>query len=257
MKKFLGNFGNSLLVGALLLAPLAITVWVVTSLFGWLTGWFVHIVPVELQAGWTGLLMRVAALALVVAFVFVIGLLVRNYVGRTFYEFMDRVLSNIPGVKLFYNFFRQIIEVFFASKGSSFKEVVLIEYPRAGTFMLGFVTSTVPARFAGAVPQTMVGDELVSVFIPMTPLPSSGWFAIVPRSQLVPMGMSPAEGMKLVVSGGAIYPGDAEEVQTSLLEKLEARAKRKKERTTMTNDPIQMTNDPASPGATPGPANDQ
>ena len=223
MKKILGNIGNNLLVGALLMAPLAITIWLLRGLFAWLTDWFVNVAPEKFHEGWMGLLMRVAALAAVVALVFVVGLLVRNYVGRTLYEFSDRVLSNLPGVKLFYNFFRQIIEVFFASKGSSFKEVVLLEYPRAGTFMLGFVTSTVPARYAESVPQAIVGEELVSVFIPMTPLPSSGWFAIVPRSQLIPMKMTPAEGMKLVVSGGAIYPHEAAATQTSLLEKLQAR----------------------------------
>lgn len=228
MKKLLGNLGNNVLVGALLLAPLAITVWLVTSLFGMLTGWLVPMVPVEFQSGWEGIGLRVAALVLVVAVVSIVGLLARNFIGRTFYEFVDKALSNIPGVKLFYNFFRQIIEVFFASKGSSFKEVVLLEYPKAGMFMLGFVTSTVPVRYAEAVPQAVAGDELVTVFIPMTPLPSSGWFAVVPRSQLIPMKMTPAEGMKLVVSGGAIYPGDAAATQTSLLEKLEQRVGRKR-----------------------------
>jgi uncharacterized membrane protein len=222
MKKTLGYIGNVLLLGALLLAPIAITLWLISNVFAFLTDWFVHVSPETFHTGYRSYIARAGALVFVVLAVFLIGLFARNYVGRSLYEFWDRLLSRIPGVKLFYNFFRQIIEVFFASKDSSLKEVVLLEYPRAGTYMLGFVTSAVPEKYSGQIAGAQPGDEFVSVFIPMTPLPTSGWFAIVPRSQLTPLKMTPAEGMKLVVSGGAIYPGQKDAfATTSLLDKLE------------------------------------
>jgi uncharacterized membrane protein len=127
----------------------------------------------------------------------------------------------MPGIKLFYNFFRQIIEVVFANRDSSFKEVVLIEYPRPGAYALGFVTALLPEHFRGHIANAKPGEECVSVFIPATPNPTSGWFAIVPRSQLIPLKMTQAEGMKLIVSCGAIYPGSQRAFgQTSLLDKL-------------------------------------
>ena len=222
MKKLFANIGNNLLLGAILLAPIAVTIWIINMLFGLVTDWFVHFSPEQFQKGYRALIARFAAFFIVIAFTFLIGLLVRNFLGRRLYEFGDRLISKIPGVKLIYNFVRQIVEVFFTNKDSSLKEVVLIEYPRAGTFMLGFVTSAVPEPFRSQIPGAKPDEECVSVFIPMTPLPTSGWFAIVPRSQLIPLKMSSADAMKLVVSGGAIYPrSQGAFTKTSLLDKLE------------------------------------
>ncbi len=221
MKRILPNIGNNLLLGTLLLAPLAITIWIVQKLFTFLTDWFVNFSPEVFKTGWRAIVARLVALFIVVVVVFLIGLLVKNFIGRRLYEWGDRILSRIPGVKLFYNFFRQIIEVFFANRDSSFKEVVLIEYPRAGAYTLGFVTSSVPQHISTHVASAIPNEECVSVFIPTTPNPTGGWLLIVPRSQVITLKMTPAEGMKLIVSGGAIFPGTKDAAKTSLLDKLE------------------------------------
>lgn len=221
MNKQLQQLGNNLLLGTLVLAPLAITVLIIRNLFAFLTGWFVNVAPDEFQTGFRSYIARVVVLLFVLVILFLIGLLARNLVGQRLYELGDSLLSRTPGVKLFYNFFRQIIEVFFANRDASFKEVVLIEYPSPGMFMLGFVTSTLPERYRADITAAPGTDEYVSVFIPMTPLPTSGWYVIVPRTKLMPVKMTSAEAMKLVVSGGAIYPGEhGDKAQTSLIEKL-------------------------------------
>lgn len=223
MNKNVSRFGNNLVLGALSLAPIAITLWIIGGLFGLMTDWFVEFIPQPFQTGYRQFLARIAALLIVVGGLFLIGTLTRNFLGRRLYALGDRLLSRIPGIAIFYNFFRQVIEVFFANRDSSFKEVVLVEYPRAGAYMLGFVTSTVPPSFRAQIPHPQPGEECVTVFIPTTPNPTSGWLGILPRSQLTTLTISPAEGMKLIVSGGAIYPGQsASAAQQTLLEKLEA-----------------------------------
>lgn len=223
MNKKVSQFGNNLILGALLLAPIVITLWIISGLFGLMTDWFIHVMPEPFQSGYRRILARLAALLIVVASLFLIGAFARNFLGRRLYVLGDRLLSRIPGIAVFYNFFRQVIEVFFANRDSSFKEVVLIEYPRAGAYMLGFVTSTVPQSLRSQIPRPQPGEECVTVFIPTTPNPTSGWLGVLPRSQVTTLKMTPAEGMKLIVSGGAIYPGQSTSaVQMSLLEKLEA-----------------------------------
>lgn len=221
------QFGNNLLLGALLLAPIAVTFWVFLGLFNFVTDWFVEVMPEPFRTGYRELLARLAALFLVVMVLFCIGVFTRNFIGRRLYAYGDRLLSRIPGVKVLYGFIRQVIEVFFAGKDTSFDEVVLLEYPRTGVYSLGFVTAKLPTDYSRHIANAQPGEECVSVFIPTTPNPTSGWFCIVPRSQVIRLKMTPAEGMKLVVSGGSIFPGShAEAAQTTLLEKLESRVGR-------------------------------
>lgn len=223
MKFRLRRFWNNLLLGLLLLAPIFFTYTVVSSLFQFATDWFVRFFPTQFQSGYREFLARGAALVVLAIVLFAIGLMVRNYVGRRLYAMGDRILARIPGVRLLYNFITQVISVFFANKDSSFKEVVLLEYPRAGVYALGFVTAIVPPRFGAHIANAGPGEECLSVFIPTTPNPTSGWFCVVPRSLVQVLDMTPAEGMKLVVSAGAIFPGDQrEQAETSLLEKLES-----------------------------------
>lgn len=211
---------NNVLIGLLLVAPLVATFAVVKWLFDVITGKLIFFLPAEVKTGLSGFGLRVLALFVLLLLLFCIGLLARNLIGRRLYHAGDRILSSLPGISTIYKFVREVISVFFASKDSSFKEVVLIEYPRTGVLSLGFVTASVPDDLS---PAQYRGQNCVSVFIPTTPNPTSGWFCIVPRDSLQILSLTPAEGMKLVVSGGAIYPGAKTAVpESSLLDKLEA-----------------------------------
>ena len=212
----LKSLRTNILVGALLIAPVVVTWEIIDFLLGLFTEEVVKLLPAVLKVGYWRYATRVIALVLVLVLLFLIGVLVRNLFGRRLYALGDRLLRRVPGVNLVYRFIRQVIEVFFANPDSSFQEAVLLEYPRPGVWSLGFVTSTVPPAFALPLPGT-APSEMVCVFIPTMPNPTSGWFCIVPRTSVTKLAMAPGDAMKLVISGGAVFPGKAEHAKGDTL----------------------------------------
>ena len=215
---------NNILVGLLLVTPIVVTAFVVNWLFTFITNRVLVFLPRQHREGDQELLWRLASLALVLVVLFLVGFLVRNLLGKRLYQFGDRLLGHIPIVSRIYVGTRQVIEALFQQRQTLFQEVVLIEYPRPGIFAIGFVTGVVPPDFRTNLPRQIQVEECISVFIPTTPNPTSGWFCIVPRSQSTKLGMTSGEAMKLIMSGGAVFPGDntskAQSAPPSLLEML-------------------------------------
>jgi len=140
----------------------------------------------------------VAATILVIFFV---GLVVTNMLGRRLMGLAEKILHKIPLVSNVYGASKQFFEAISISSKEAFSKVVLIEYPRKGIYTIGFVTSNSKGE-----PQLVTQEEVVNVFIPTTPNPTSGFLIMVPKEQLIPLSMSVEEGIKLVVSGGIISP---------------------------------------------------
>lgn len=218
------SFRTNTLIGLLLLAPLVVSIWLLNGMFRFVTNVIVPFLPEDYRQGIMGFLARVAALLVIVGMLYFIGRFVRNFFGRSLYEAGDRFLSRVPGLRGIYKFVRQIIEVFFANRDTSFKEVVLIEYPRLGVYSIGFVTAVVPERHTSPLPPDGNGTkgEWLSIFIPTTPNPTGGWYVIVRRSDAIRLEMTPGEAMKLILSGGAVFPGEAAgEEDLTLLDRVE------------------------------------
>ena len=135
------------------------------------------------------------------ALFFVTGLLTRHFVGRKLIEYGEYILNYIPLVSRVYTSVRQIRDVFIGRQGAVFEEVCLIEYPRRELITVGFVT----AKERGIV-QNVLDRELVAVFVPTTPNPTSGYLVYVQPNEIVKVNMSVEEAMKLIVSGGAYAP---------------------------------------------------
>jgi uncharacterized membrane protein len=142
------------------------------------------------------------------------GILIRNYVGVKLLSWGEHVLHSIPGVRNIYGAVKQIIETLSTSNSSSFREVVLIEYPRKGVWVVAFVTG----RTEGEI-QRLHEDELVNIFVPTTPNPTSGFLLFLPRRELTPLQMSVEQGVKLVISAGIITPSTAEGKAALAIEK--------------------------------------
>jgi uncharacterized membrane protein len=138
-------------------------------------------------------------LLITIAFLTLVGFLAAGLAGRTLVRIGERLLSRMPVVRSVYSTLKQIFETVLAQSSRSFREVVLIEYPRRGIGAIGFVTG--PTR--GEV-QVRSEEELVNVFLPTTPNPTSGFLLFVPRRDLVHLDMSIEEGIKLVISGGIV-----------------------------------------------------
>ena len=204
---------NNILVGLLLVTPIVVTIFVVNWLFTFITNRVLVFLPKHLREGDQEILWRLASLLLVLVVLFAIGLLVRNILGKRLFQLGDRLLGRIPIVNSLYIGTRQVIEALVQQRQTLFQEVVLIQYPRPGVYAVGFVTAVVPADIKTYLPESQQNEELISVFIPTTPNPTSGWFCVVPRSEATVLKMTSGEAMKLIMSGGAVFPGDTTSTQ--------------------------------------------
>ena len=130
-----------------------------------------------------------------------LGWLSRYVLGQYFGGLAERFIMGIPGVNTVYTTVKQLVETFGTQNRNLFSKVVLLQYPRPGIWTIGFVTSRTQGE-----PQTKIGGEVWSVFVPTTPNPPSGFMLLLPRRDLVELEMSVGDGMKMVISGGAVVP---------------------------------------------------
>lgn len=201
---------KTLATGVLVLLPLVVTLWVLSILLDLVDatlgplGWLVSMVPrfSETHPRLLIWIARAIGVAVLLVLVYLVGLFTAWVVGRRIVEGLERWIRRIPVVGAFYGAFRQLIDALSRTGGSGFTRCVLIEYPRAGLRTLAFVTRDEPHHLDGD------GTEHVSVFVPTTPNPTSGFFLLVPRDELVVLDLSVDEGVKLIVSGGMVTPGD-------------------------------------------------
>jgi uncharacterized membrane protein len=143
------------------------------------------------------------ALVLAVVLISVVGVLARYYIGKKVIDWTDRVLMRVPLLNKFYGAIKQVNEAFAGSK-HSFKTVVLVEFPGPGNYAVGFITSEQQGEI-----QQKAGRNLVSVFVPTTPNPTSGFLLLVPEEKLTKLDMSVTDAIKYIVSLGSIsqeYP---------------------------------------------------
>lgn len=129
------------------------------------------------------------------------GILVANLVGRKLVEWAENLLARIPFVRTVYQGAKQVMETVLSSSGNSFRKVLLVEYPRAGTWSLAFQTATE----VGEV-QDRTGEEVVSVFVPTTPNPTSGFLIMVPKNEVIELSMTVDEAVRMIISLGVVVP---------------------------------------------------
>ena len=140
-------------------------------------------------------------LIILILFLTLLGSVATNFLGNYFVGLTDRVLTRVPVVRSVYSVFKQIRDVFQSNTGGQYKEVVMIQYPRAGSWVIGFV--------AGAAKGEMrhrLGEDFIGVFVPTTPNPTSGFLLYVQTSEVVKMDLTVEEGAKVIFSGGLVVP---------------------------------------------------
>jgi len=145
-------------------------------------------------ASWLAFIMAVALITLA-------GRMTRIYFGQKLIEGADRLMLRVPMLNKIYGTIKQVNEAFSSGKRTAFKQVVLVEYPRLGLWSLGFVTNEQPEISAAGAP-----DKLVSVFIPTTPNPTSGFIVLVPEKSCVKLDLPVADGIKFIISLGSLSP---------------------------------------------------
>lgn len=190
------------LSGLLVLLPLGVTLWVLSlalSLLDGSIGWL----PKHWQPeAWLGFRVPGMGVVLMLVVVLVVGAIASNYVGFRLVRWWDGVLGRIPVVRSIYSGVKQVSDTLFSDKGHAFREVVLLQFPRQGIWTIAFVTG----HPGGAVEKYLDSQLYLNVFVPTAPNPTSGYFIIVPRSDVIELDMSVDDALKVVVSMGVIVP---------------------------------------------------
>lgn len=202
MDKSLGSsLRNYLITGLLVMLPLVVTVWVLLALFRAVDG-SLGAVLAWVIGMFTGEPLRIPGAGFVLTAVVLlgVGMIATNVFGRRLVNFVEGVLLKFPLVRPVYAGVKQIIDAFSVQKGS-FREVVLVEYPRPGMYAVGFVTND-----AGGELAARIGKPAKTIFVPTVPNPTSGFVLVVPEEQLTPLDMSTEDAFKLLLSGGLVMP---------------------------------------------------
>jgi uncharacterized membrane protein len=198
-----------LIAGLLVWLPLTITVWLLHTVLGVLDGlfaWFLGASQAVLPAGagtTLELLKQIPGLGVIVMLIALLltGMFAANIVGQWWLRQGSRLLHRIPIVKSIYSSVKQVSDTLFSSSGNAFREAVLVQYPRQGAWTIAFVTGK-PGGEAGQ----HLSDDYLSLYVPTTPNPTSGFFLMVPRADVVALKMSVDEALKYIISMGVVAP---------------------------------------------------
>jgi uncharacterized membrane protein len=197
---------NAFITGIVVVLPLGVTIIVINFLLERLGNPASNFFFWYLDPEWRD--MPAVQFALEIISVFVVFLLItllgygsRFVLGRIILGGLEKLLDRVPFINTVYRTVKQIVDTFSQQKKAVFQEVVLLEYPRKRCYVLGFLTSQ-----AKGEPQEVTGEHIVNVFVPTTPNPTSGFLLMLPEDDVTHLKMSIADGMKLIISGGAVVP---------------------------------------------------
>ncbi len=183
-------------------APIAVTFLILQFLIGEIDKRVVPLIPAALNPE-TYLKYAVPGFGLIVLVVFltILGAIATNLIGRSVISVGDRILGQVPIVRSLYSAFKQLVEVFAKDNTDQFSEVVLVEYPKAGTWCLGFVSSSARGEIGAAL-----GQDFLGIFVPTTPNPTSGFLMYLDAREVIRLSMTVEEGAKMILSAGLVVP---------------------------------------------------
>ena len=221
----LARLRTSFLTGIVVIAPVALTLWLIWSVIGWFDGFVLPFVPDAYRPeqilntifGYD-LKLNIRGVGVVVFLVFatLVGWLAKGLIGRSFIKYAENLVNRMPVVRSFYSGIKQIAETVFAQQERSFEKACMIEYPRKGIWAIGFISTTAKGEIAE---RNSSNGPMVSVFVPTTPNPTSGFLLFFPRADIIELDMSIEDAAKLVISAGLVYPPTKKTSSKSTIEK--------------------------------------
>ncbi|MGB0374448.1 MAG: DUF502 domain-containing protein [Opitutales bacterium] len=202
----LRSIRTAFITGLLILLPLGVTVFIINIVLNRIgnpaSELFFRFIDQNIRELPTvEIPLQILSLIIVFIIITILGYFSRIFIGQLFLKFFERILTQLPLISQVYNTVKQLVDTFSQQKKAVFQEVVMIEYPRKGIYAIGFLTN----QAKGEV-QAITGENLVNVFVPTTPNPTSGFLLMLPKEEVIPMQMSIADGMKTIISGGAVTP---------------------------------------------------
>src|SRR5580658_9990835 len=194
-------FRDAFISGLILILPLFVTVWLCVNIIDWVGRPFRVLLPDSIRdQAIVGNLFEIFITAVVILAITAIGFLSRDVFGKFMVTTAERLMLTIPGLSAVYATVKQIVDTF-GSKHELFRQVVMVQFPRQGMWAIGFLTNKTRGEA-----QAKTGEEVWTVFIPTSPNPTGGYILPVPPRDIIVLEMSVGEGMKMIVSGGAVIP---------------------------------------------------
>jgi len=216
-----GNF----LAGLIIVAPIGMTIWLIWTVVGWVDSWVWPFIPDAYQptALLNGLLgrevdnqievnVRGVGVVIFLVFTILVGWIGKGLIGRSFLGIGERLVDRMPVVRSIYNAVKQIAETVFSQRETSFDKACIIEYPRRGIWAIAFISTNAKGEIDAKLND---GDPFVTVFLPTTPNPTSGFLLFLPKRDVKPLDMTVEDAAKLVISAGLVYPNGKDAVETA------------------------------------------
>ncbi|NNF25258.1 MAG: DUF502 domain-containing protein [Rhodobacteraceae bacterium] len=200
----MSGFRASFLTGLIVIAPIGLTMWLIWTVVGWIDGWVLPFVPAQFRPEqYIGINLRGVGVIIFLIFTVIVGWVAKGLLGRSLLRWAESLVETLPVVRSVYSGLKQIAETVFAQSETSFDKACLVEYPRRGIWAIAFISSSAKGEIATGIP---VEEGKVSVFLPTTPNPTSGFLLFVPRSDIIELEMTVEDAAKLVISAGLVYP---------------------------------------------------
>ena len=201
----LSGLRSSFLTGLVVIAPIGLTIWFIWSLIGFVDGVVLPLVPDRFNPGeYIGINLRGVGVIIFLIFTVIVGWIAKGLIGRSLIRFGESLVRRMPVVRSIYSGVKQIAETVFAESDRNFEKACLIEYPRKGIWAIGFISTEAKGELA----QRALSDRgpLMSVFLPTTPNPTSGFLLYVPKEDVIILDMGVEDAAKLIISAGLVYP---------------------------------------------------
>jgi len=200
----LAGLRASFLTGIVVIAPVGLTIWLIWSVIGWIDGVVLPLVPDKFQPErYIGINLRGLGVIIFLLFTIIMGWAAKGLIGRSLIRYAETMVDRMPVIRSIYSGIKQISETVFAQSERSFEKACLIQYPRRGIWAIGFISTTAKGEVSE---RAEIGGKLLSIFVPTTPNPTSGFLLFFPEEDVIELDMSVEDAAKLVISAGLVYP---------------------------------------------------
>ncbi len=209
----------SFLTGIVVIAPVGLTVWLIWTVIGWVDGFVWPFVPEAYQPeallnrflgtrdpsdpDWISVNVRGVGVIVFLLFTLFVGWIAKGLIGRSLVRYAENVVERVPIVRSIYSGAKQIAETVFNQEDRSFEKACLVQYPRKGIWAVGFVSTQAKGEISR---RAETSGRLLSVFVPTTPNPTSGFLLFFPEEDVIELNMTVEQAAKLVISAGLVYP---------------------------------------------------
>lgn len=215
----LARLRSNFLAGLIIVAPIGLTLWLIWTVVGWVDSWVWPFVPDAYQP--TALINRIlgsepgneitvnvrgVGVVIFLLFTMLVGWIGKGIIGRSFLSMGERLVDRTPVVRSIYNAAKQISETVFSQRDTSFDKACLVEYPRKGIWAIAFISTDAKGEIDAKLSD---GEPIVTVFLPTTPNPTSGFLLFLPQRDVKVLDMTVEDAAKLVISAGLVYPNGA------------------------------------------------